>query len=185
MARPTKLTPELIVEIAGYIRAGNWPATAAQAAGISLSTYYRWLAVGEKEEEGQIHRDFLLAIRQAEAEAEVEGIAGLRTMSFDSFAALKFFLERRFPHWRHDAVPIPLPSPDPATIFHPRSRRLTDVTGDAPMIYREPAPAAQRSPDESTQIRNQAGGPSTLTGATVVGRPQGRGTATCGRARID
>ena len=49
MARPTKLTVEVRDRIVAAIRAGNYPEAAAQAAGISPSTFYRWLGRGELE----------------------------------------------------------------------------------------------------------------------------------------
>jgi hypothetical protein len=41
MARPTKLTTEVIEEIAKHIKKGVWPETAARLAGVSARSYYR------------------------------------------------------------------------------------------------------------------------------------------------
>ena len=52
MARPSKLTPELMERIVRAVRAGNYPKVAARAAGISPTTYYRWMSEGEKATRG-------------------------------------------------------------------------------------------------------------------------------------
>lgn len=73
--RHTYLTPELQAAIVGHIRAGNYACVAAEAAGIGLTTYYKWLKRGESGSQSptlKIYSDFATAIRKAEAEAEVE-----------------------------------------------------------------------------------------------------------------
>ena len=47
MARKNKLTEERKEKIISFIRAGNYATQAAQAAGVSESTFYRWLAKGK------------------------------------------------------------------------------------------------------------------------------------------
>lgn len=50
MPRPTALTPELHAQIVGYIAGGFYKETAAQLAGISERTLYRWIEKGEDTE---------------------------------------------------------------------------------------------------------------------------------------
>jgi len=77
MARPTKLTPEVRERISKAIRAGNYFEAAARAAGISPSTFYRWLERGQQESEG-IYCQFREQIKRAEADSEVHAVALIR-----------------------------------------------------------------------------------------------------------
>ena len=100
MARPTKLTEPVRERVVTAIRAGNYAESAARAAGIAPSTYYRWIERGEREREG-IHRDFLEAVRLAEAEAEVHAVALIRRAMAEDWRAALAYLERRYPgRWR-------------------------------------------------------------------------------------
>jgi len=70
--RPGKLTPELQKKICEYIAAGNYLVTACQAVGIDKATYLHWLERAEAESEngGGHYRDFLIAVKEAEAKQE-------------------------------------------------------------------------------------------------------------------
>jgi len=104
MARPTKLTPEASQRIVAAIRAGNYAEVAATAAGISPSTFYRWIERGQKQRSG-IHRDFSEAVRKAEGEAEVEAVARVRKAMPSDWRACMTYLERRYPkRWRRREV---------------------------------------------------------------------------------
>jgi hypothetical protein len=100
MARPVKLTAAVSERIVQAIRAGNYPEPAARAAGISPSTYYRWMTRGQQEPTGIFH-DFAETVARAEGEAEVHAVAFIRrAMSADWRAALAY-VERRHPErWR-------------------------------------------------------------------------------------
>lgn len=100
MARPSKLTAEVQGRIVAAIRAGNYAEAAAQSAGISASTLYRWLARGELEASGPF-RQFREAVVLAEAEAEVHAVAVIRRAMPDDWRAALAYLERRHPgRWR-------------------------------------------------------------------------------------
>ena len=66
MARPTKLTSAVQDRVVAAIRAGNYPEAAARSAGISESTFYRWMARAELEASGP-YRSFREAVVLAEA----------------------------------------------------------------------------------------------------------------------
>lgn len=68
--RHTKLTQEVQETICVYIRSGAYDWVAAEAAGISSSTFYRWMQEGERRSSGK-YRDFYEAVRQARAQARV------------------------------------------------------------------------------------------------------------------
>jgi hypothetical protein len=108
MSRPTELTPELADRIAQLIRAGNWPETAAVAAGGSQRSYYRWMARGQKaEEQDQRGRrvrvaeepfwQFWQQVKRAERESEAIAVGYLMKSMPHTPTAVTTFLERRFP----------------------------------------------------------------------------------------
>lgn len=69
MARPTKLTPEVIERICNGIRHGLTYQDAARHAGIGKSTFYRWKAKAENAKSG-LFRELREAIKKANVEAE-------------------------------------------------------------------------------------------------------------------
>lgn len=77
IGRPTKLTAAVQERIVGALRAGNYIEPACQAAGVSASTHFRWMARGERERKG-IYWEYAQAVRRAQAEAEVEAVGLLR-----------------------------------------------------------------------------------------------------------
>jgi transposase len=96
LGRRTKLTPERRDRILQATRAGCDIEIACRAAGVGTSTYYRWKARGEQEPVGP-YRDFFMALRTAEAEAEVHAVAVIRHAMGDDWRAALAFLERRHP----------------------------------------------------------------------------------------
>ncbi len=68
--RPTKLTPEVHRQVVAYFRAGSFEWVAAEAAGVSKSTFHRWLQRGATETRGAYHA-FAEEVRQAKAQARV------------------------------------------------------------------------------------------------------------------
>jgi hypothetical protein len=100
MARPTKLTKGLAEKICRAIRAGNYPAVAARAAGVAESTFYRWMEQGRSAASG-IYRDFYEEVKGAEAEAEVRAVAVIAKAMSGEWRAAVGLLERRFgERWR-------------------------------------------------------------------------------------
>jgi hypothetical protein len=101
MARPIKLSEEVTGQIVTAIRAGNYAEAACQAAGISTSTYYRWMTRGAQEPGSPFAR-FRDAVLRAEGEAEVHAVAIIRRAMPDDWRAAVTYLERRHPQrWRH------------------------------------------------------------------------------------
>ena len=100
MARPSKLTAEVSERICRAIRAGNYPATAARAAGIAESTFYRWMEEGRSAESGK-YRDFHEAVKRAEAEGEARAVVLISKAMAKDWRAAMALLERRHPErWR-------------------------------------------------------------------------------------
>jgi hypothetical protein len=68
--RPPKLTPELIEQIAKIVRTGTYLDTASVYCGVSKAAFHDWMRKGHEQKRGR-YRDFLDAMHQAQAEADV------------------------------------------------------------------------------------------------------------------
>lgn len=93
--RKSKLTPELQERICRLVREGNYLRVAALATGIHEATLYRWLADGEAEKSG-IYREFYVALKRAEAEAEARMVARIETAAVETWQAAAWYLERKY-----------------------------------------------------------------------------------------
>lgn len=109
MGRPHELTPETAKRIVDAIRLGNYAVVACQLAGITETTYYRWLERGEDKEQPdgswtlgeEPFREFRESVKRAEAEAEAMAVGTLVVASRANASDALRFLERRYPkRWR-------------------------------------------------------------------------------------
>lgn len=64
--------------IVTYIRAGAYDYVAAEACGVPMGTFYRWLQQGEATGAPKVYRDFHDAVRQAQQEARVTAEAAVK-----------------------------------------------------------------------------------------------------------
>lgn len=107
MARTLKLTPETQDKICVAIRLGNDKKIAAALAGVSETTFYRWLEMAEAPNAKKEYREFRESVERAEAEAEVSRVARI-TQAADNgtWQAASWWLERKFPErWgRNDKI---------------------------------------------------------------------------------
>ena len=128
--QPTKLTPEIQKTICEELRVGSYVETAVVIAGIHRSTFYRWLKRGEEGDPEYV--EFCDTVKKAIAEAEIDAVKRIRDAGKNTWQAVAWWLERRFPHkWgRHERPVIDETSPpseaDPQ--FDPK--RLTAVEQD-------------------------------------------------------
>jgi transposase len=115
--RPTKLDADTSDRICSAIRGGNYIETAAAVAGIHRDTLYTWLKRGRTEEDG-IHRDFVLAVDEALANAEKNALRTIEDASDEHWQAAAWRLERRFPErWGRKRLEITFPkSFDPSKL---------------------------------------------------------------------
>lgn len=95
ITRRPKLTPAIQKSICDRIRLGNYNNVAAVGAGIGESTFYLWLQKGRAQESGA-YRDFLNAVEQAQAEAEMRNVAQIQAATRDNWMAAAWWLERKF-----------------------------------------------------------------------------------------
>lgn len=96
MGRPSKITPELQAELIKWLNAGNYIETAAHLAGVSKQTVYAWLKKGQKQSRGQF-RDFLDAVKKAEAGAEARLLLLVEKAAAKNWQAAAWRLERKHP----------------------------------------------------------------------------------------
>lgn len=95
--RRSKLTPELVQAFTDALVEGNCIETAAALAGISHTTYYRWLEAGRKAKAGAFW-EFCEAVKKAEAKAEADRVRRIQTAGKDgNWQADAWWLERRRP----------------------------------------------------------------------------------------
>lgn len=98
----SKLTKKFIAQAAAYIADGNYAETACKFLGIADCTYYMWLAKGREDKKNGVTKsayvEFLDAITQASAEAEVKNIACIQSSaSKGNVKAAMWWLEHRYP----------------------------------------------------------------------------------------
>jgi hypothetical protein len=148
VARPTKLTPKATDRILQGIRAGNHVEPACRSAGIAPSTYYSWLARGEREPDG-IYGEFCEQLRLAEAEAEVHAVALLRRAMPDDWRAALAYLERRHPErWRrHQTTELTGKGGGPIRTDHRPALDLTKLTDEELALLEELHERAAAAPE--------------------------------------
>lgn len=96
--RKSKLTPQLIKDARKLLQGGNYVSTVCEFLGIHESTWYKWMAEGEKAKTG-IKREFFESIKKAEAEAEIRLITDMQKIAEadQKWQALAWMLERKYP----------------------------------------------------------------------------------------
>lgn len=99
MARKAKLSPDIQAKIVGLIKAGNFSSTACALAGVSESTFYRWMDRGRGAKSGR-YREFWEAVEQAKAFAEAKYLEVIQQVADDlhhkdRLKAATWWLERR------------------------------------------------------------------------------------------
>jgi hypothetical protein len=110
VGRPTKITKEIQDKIIMLIKAGNYMETAASYVGLAQSTIRDWMRRGSREEE-RLNKDqdarpiksetpfmeFSVAIRKAQADAEIRDVNTIGRASLLSWQAAAWRLERKYP----------------------------------------------------------------------------------------
>lgn len=94
--RPSALTPEVQAKVVSAIQGGNYRCAAARWAGVSMRTFSEWLKRGAAAKSGP-HRDFLLAVQEAESQAEIRAVALVMKAAAEDPKHAQWWLERKFP----------------------------------------------------------------------------------------
>jgi len=92
-----KLTSELQKKICDLIASGSFNNRAAEACGISETTFYDWFSRGEKSTKG-VYANFYNAVKQAEAESEAVAAGRIFVAGETDWRANAWYLERKFRH---------------------------------------------------------------------------------------
>lgn len=97
MARPSKITKELVDKIVGIVRAGNYLETAAAAAGIDRLTLRSWLKKGARATSNDLYAQLAKGVDVAANEAEARHVAMIAKASqAGAWQASAWYLERKF-----------------------------------------------------------------------------------------
>jgi len=90
--------PGIQGRIVAAVRSGIPLEVAAQSQGIGVSTFFSWMKRGEGETEG-IYREFMEAVRQAEAEAHMALVGTVRRAAVDkgNWQAALAYMKMRWP----------------------------------------------------------------------------------------
>ncbi len=94
--RPTKLTPELQLEIVRNLEHGAYQETAAAAAGVHADTFRLWLREGKKRP-NSVYAKFLMAVDQAVAKAQLADLEAISKHRAKNWQAPAWRVSRRDP----------------------------------------------------------------------------------------
>ena len=141
--RPTKLTKELIEEIATYLRAGNYIETTASLVGVHRDSIYEWLKRGNAEitrvsksnrarirKREEIFVEFTDTVKKAQAQAEAMLVAQIGKASEKHWQASAWRLERKYPdRWGRTERNVATAQDDPLKEL---AKQLQDLRDDRP-----------------------------------------------------
>ena len=96
MGMKTKLNNDLIKQIAKMVEMGTPSKYVAQAVGVDVTTWYKWLQRGEKAKKG-IYFDLFKAVKKAEGRAIERNVSIIQKAAIDNWQAAAWWLERRYP----------------------------------------------------------------------------------------
>jgi hypothetical protein len=113
MARPTKLTPELLAEIIRNLRSCAYRETACAAAGIDSKTLRNWLKLAKRGGQANaIYRRFAAELEEAEAKTEIVDLVTIGKAARDDWRAAAWRLARKNPERWGDRQRLEHSGPD-------------------------------------------------------------------------
>ncbi len=131
------LTPEIVAAVVQAITGGNTRDVAAEYAGVSVGTLYKWLAKARKARKGQF-LEFLKAIKKAEADAVVRNVAIIQKAAQKTWQAAAWWLERKYPEdWGNSKADIAMLKKAVAELEKNAATRTPQTSGPTPA---NPAP---------------------------------------------
>ena len=96
--RAVKLNKKTTDKITDAIGKGAYQDTAARAAGVNPSTFYRWMERGARDDAPEEFKVFFDSVEEAKAMAEVDKVSIISQAAFDgSWQAAAWWLERTRP----------------------------------------------------------------------------------------
>lgn len=151
MGRATLLTQDLIDQIVGLVKLGNYPLIAARACGVSPNTWYDWLArgreaLGIETRDGvrakarnartsqvaviDLYSQLVNAIDEAEAFTEARTVGTLVVAANSDPKSAVTFLERRYPQRWRQHVTTEMVGPDGGPVKPPEGEKVVVVIAD-------------------------------------------------------
>lgn len=141
--RPTKLTEELIEEIAAYLRAGNYIETTAALVGIHRDSIYEWLKRGNAEKlrlsnnsrarmrtREKIFVQFTDTVKKAQAQSEAMLVGLIGQAAQKNWTAAAWRLERKYPDkWGRTERNVATAQDDPVKEL---AKQIEDLRNDRP-----------------------------------------------------
>jgi len=96
MSRPSKLTDQVTEQVCKAVAMGMTFELAAQYAGISKTTFFRWMRIGEESDEGSPFWEFWHSVKSAESKGALNALTTINRAAVDgSWQAAAWLLERR------------------------------------------------------------------------------------------
>ncbi|TGC07414.1 hypothetical protein [Methanolobus halotolerans] len=92
----SKIMVEISDPLIKLLKSGVPVVHACDAVGISPSSYYDWMKLGERATSGQ-HHEFYLRVKQARAEAIARNVAIIQKAATHTWQAAAWWLERSCP----------------------------------------------------------------------------------------
>ena len=130
MGRKTKLTPEIQFALCAALMEGQYIDTACGLAGITATTFYRWMAQGDGPDAPKKFREFREAVVKARSQAEADMVKLIAKAAKrpETWTAAAWWLERSFPNrWGRQSrqlVEMSGPGGGPIEIVNPREQLL-------------------------------------------------------------
>lgn len=103
--QPFKLTQEVVKKLTTGIRLGMTYSLAAQYAGVSASSFQRWLRRGRDGEDG-IFQDLLVEMERANADGAARLLAQVNKHAKEDWRAAAWMLERRHRYEKNQKVEV-------------------------------------------------------------------------------
>jgi hypothetical protein len=86
---------EIIETIVNLLKMGNYITVVCDYVGIHQSTFFKWMAEGEKATSG-LKRELFERVKKAESYAEIQAVASIRSAAEQDWKANAWFLERKY-----------------------------------------------------------------------------------------
>jgi hypothetical protein len=95
--RPRKHPDDYLPQLCQALELGAWHWLACKYAGVSYSTFHRWMLAGEAADADAAMQAFVRRIRQAEATAAIRDLLRIHAAAAHDWRAAVWLLQRRYP----------------------------------------------------------------------------------------
>lgn len=134
--RPSKCTRVVRQAVRAALEAGHTRAEAASAAGISTSTFFKWMKLGEHQSGELCHRRFVEAVQAGERTGAARALRVMDDLMADGsedsrFKAARFMLTSRWGRKEGQAIEVSGPDAGPVRVEVSPLAALAAVAGAA------------------------------------------------------